>query len=241
MDQLSPAEKVEVEGYLGAYPELRTEVKEIERSLELYAQAAAISAPAGLKERVMDSIRNDGKIDVVDKPRSSGLWSAMAAIFGLGLLLLGYMFYQKNNETELLRNELSATRDTCVSNTTHLNDQLNQLRQLTVPHNKIISFQPTPGFASTDLYLHTNKETRKNFIQVRTLPVIADNQTFQLWSIKPNQAPAPLNVFDIPANGLIEVPYVDGTEVYAITIEPEGGRDTPTLENLIGTVSVAGI
>ena len=40
---------------------------------------------------------------------------------------------------------------------------------------------------------------------------------------------------------LIEVDYVDGTEVYAITIEPEGGSESPTFENLIGTVSVAGI
>ena len=59
-----------------------------------------------------------------------------------------------------------------------------------------------------------------------------------MWSIKANQAPAPLNIFDIPEDGLVEVQFVEGTEVYAITIEPEGGRDTPTLENLIGTVGV---
>ncbi len=119
--------------------------------------------------------------------------------------------------------------------------QLDILRQLIEPNNKILPFTATPGFASTDLYLHTNKATRRNFIQVRSLPALADNQSFELWAIKPNQAPIPLNVFSQPDNGLIEVTYVDGTEVYAITIEPKGGTASPTMANLIGTVSVAGI
>ena len=76
---------------------------------------------------------------------------------------------------------------------------------------------------------------------MRNLPDIVSDQTYELWSIKPNQPPIPLNVFDKPVNGLIEVAYVDDTSVYAITIEPKGGKNTPTMENLIGTVSVAGI
>ena len=42
MDQLSPADKVEVEGYLRTYPELRKELREIERSLEIFAGSAAL-------------------------------------------------------------------------------------------------------------------------------------------------------------------------------------------------------
>lgn len=241
MDMLSPAEKAEVEAYVASYPELKTELLEIERSLEVFAKTAAVQPPPGVKERVLQSIRSTAKVDVSERPRSFGMWPAIAALFGAGLLVLGYLFYQKDEEVKNLQGELSAVRDTCQTTNNNLTQQLDILRQLTLPHNKILSFQPTPGFASTDLYLHTNKESRKNFIQVRNLPDIAANQTFQLWSIRPNQPPAPLNTFSVPDSGLVEVTYVDGTEVYAITIEPTGGRDTPTLENLIGTVSVAGI
>lgn len=245
MDQLSTAEKAEVEGYIRTYPELKIDIAEIERSLELFARSAAVQAPSGLKDRILDQIRNEGVAEKLKPGASSsgsfGMWGMIAALFGLGIMLFGYLFWQKNNDAERLQQELTASRDSCEQSTQQLTDQLRLLQQLTYPDNKIIPFTATPGFASTDLYLHHNSETKRNFIQVRNLPAIAANQSYQLWSLKPNQAPIPLDVFDLPATGLIEVRYVEGTETYAITIEPRGGKDSPTLENLIGTVGVAGI
>ncbi len=245
MDQLSTAEKAEVEGYIRAFPDLKVDIAEIERSLELFAKSASLKAPAGLKDKILDQIKNEG-VSEKTKPHtpssgSFGMWRMVAALFGLGILLFGYLFWQKSSDAELLQQELTASRDSCEQSTQQLTDQLRLLQQLTYPDNKILPFTATPGFASTDLYLHHNSETKRNFIQVRNLPAIAANQSYQLWSLKPNQAPIPLDVFDLPATGLIEVRYVDGTETYAITIEPRGGKDSPTLENLIGTVGVAGI
>lgn len=245
MDQLSTAEKAEVEGYIRAFPDLKFDITEIERSLELFAKSTSLKAPAGLKDKILDQIKNEGASEKT-KPHtpssgSFGMWRMVAALFGLGILLFGYLFWQKSNDAERLQQELTASRDSCEQSTQQLTDQLRLLQQLTYPDNKILPFTATPGFASTDLYLHHNAETKRNFIQVRNLPAIAANQSYQLWSLKPNQAPIPLDVFDLPATGLIEVRYVDGTETYAITIEPRGGKDSPTLENLIGTVGVAGI
>jgi len=245
MDLLSPAEKAEVEGYLSKHPDLQTELREIERSLELYAMTAAKTAPVGLKDKILKEIRDGApKGNPASEPplqSGFGIWKFIAALFGVSVLLFGYMFWQKNNALNTLQDEYTSLRDSCAQSTQELTSQLDILRQLTYPDNKILPFQATPGFATTDLYLHHNAVTKRNFIQVRNLPGLAANQSFQLWSLKPNQAPAPLTVFDIPANGLIEVQYEDGTDTYAITIEPKGGRETPTLENLIGTVSVAGI
>ncbi len=245
MDQLSPAERAEVVGYLVTYPALRQELNEIERSLEIYAMSASLPAPAGLKDRILHEIKDEivpeRTISGNEGKNKIGIWPAVAALFGLGILLFGYLFWQKNNDLNRLEQDFNALRDTCRESTQQLTEQLQILQQLTYPDNKILPFQATPGFASTDLYLHHNSVTRRNFIQVRNLPQLTANQSFQLWSLKPNQAPAPLDVFDPPANGLIEVRYVDGTETYAITIEPRGGKDTPTLEQLIGTVGVGGI
>jgi len=241
MDLLSPAEKAEVEGYITTYPELRKELYEIERSLEIFARSAAIESPPGVKEKILNAIRKNPIANDRTSSRPSSIWPAVAAIFGLGILVLGYLLFQNNNEKSLLSKELISFRDTCQTNTNELTRQLDLLRQLTEPNNKILIFLATAKFDSTDLYFHTNKITKRNFIQVRNLPHLAENQSFELWSIKANQAPTPLTVFGIPENGLIEVDYVEGTEVYAITIEPKGGKNTPTMENLIGTVSVAGI
>jgi hypothetical protein len=207
--------------------------------------SAAIPAPSGLKERIMNEIKNDpsgATQGSSSAPKSSfGMWGAVAAIFGIGILLFSYLFWQKSNEVDQLEKELIAFRDSCEQTHQRLNEQLLILQQLTFPDNAILPFQATPTFASTDLYLHHNPITKRNFIQVRNLPQLTADQSFQLWSLKGNQAPAPMDVFDIPANGLIEVQYIDGTETYAITIEPRGGQASPTLANLIGTVSVVGI
>lgn len=241
LDQLSPAEKAEVEGYLTIHPELRSDLREIENTLEIYASAAAIKAPAGVKDRVLDAIRKDGSVTTDPKSGSGGFGTALAALFGVGLLILGYLYYQQKNETAKVQQDLQLAMDTCRTNTEDLTHQLDLMKQLTHSANRILNFEATPGFAATDLYLHINPLTRRTFIQVRNLPSIAANHQFQLWSIKANQAPAPLNVFDAPPDGLIEVTYVEGTEVYAITIENRGGVTSPTLENLIGTVNVAEI
>jgi hypothetical protein len=244
MDQLTAAEKAEVEGYIKSFPQLREDISEIEKSLEFLARSTSRPAPPGMKDKILDVIRKD--VDETPGSGSNGVPSlftkaVIAVLLSLGILLTGFFYWQKSKHVARMEQVLIAQRDSCNQNAQQLTAQLHLLQQLTFPDNKIIPFQATPGFASTDLYLHHNEVTKRNFIQVRNLPSIAANQSYQLWSLKPDQAPAPLDVFDLPANGLIEVQFVDGSQTYAITIEPKGGRETPTLENLIGTVTVAGI
>ena len=241
MDQLTAAEKAEVEGYIKTYPQLREDIREIEKSLEFLARSTSRPAPPGMKDKILDTIRKD--INETPGSGSNGssslfMKAIIAVLLSLGILLTGFFYWQKSKQVARMEQVLIAQRDSCNQNSQQLTAQLQLLQQLTFPDNKIIPFQATPGFASTDLYLHHNDVTKRNFIQVRNLPAIAANQSYQLWSLKPDQAPAPLDVFDVPASGLIEVQYVDGTQTYAITIEPKGGRETPTLENLIGTASI---
>src|SRR6188768_3378992 len=171
MDQLSPAERAEVESHLITFPELKIDLAEIENALEFFARAASLTAPAGLKNKVMDAIRDEF---IPDTRSGGGMWRLLVFLFGIGLVVMAYLFMQRNNQL----------RDTCQTNEQRLNDQLQLLQQLTAPQNKIIPFTATPGFASTVLYLHHNETTKRNFIQVRSLPALTADQTFELWSIK---------------------------------------------------------
>lgn len=237
LDQLSTAERAEVESHLTAFPELRIDLKEIESALEFFARATSLVAPAGLKTKIMDAIRDEF---IPDTRSGSGIWRLLTFLLLIAAAALGYMFMQRNNEVKQMNQELADLRDTCQTAQQRLNVRLQILQQLTAPQNQIIPFTPTPGFASTDLYLHHNASTKRNFIQVRNLPPKADNQVYELWSLKTGQAPARLDLFNAPADGLVEVQYVEGTEIYAITIEQSGGVDSPTMTNLIGTAAVGG-
>jgi len=239
MDQLTPAERAEVQSHLTTFPELRIDLNEIENAFEFFAKSASLSAPAGLKIRIMDSLRDEFIPDT--RSGSGGIWRLFAFLFGLGLVVVAYLFMQRNNQLSSIEQELAALRDTCTTDQQRLNDQLQILQQLTLPQNRIIPFTATPGFATnTDLYFHHNAATKRNFIQVRNLPALTADQTFELWSIKTGAAPARMDLFGTPSNGLVEVQYVEGTDVYAITIERTGGVDSPTMANLIGTVAIGG-
>ena len=74
--------------------------------------------------------------------------------------------------------------------------------------------------------------------QCRSLPAIASNESYQLWSMKPDQAPIPLTVFQGDEGVFIPVDYEENTGTYAITVESFGGVESPTLENLVATVGV---
>ena len=102
---------------------------------------------------------------------------------------------------------------------------------------------PSPfakNYPTASLLIHNNNSSKKNYLQLSALPALSDNQSFQLWSLKADQDPIPLDVFDGTGDRIIEVQHINGTETYAITIEPKGGSKIPTLENLIGTFSLQG-
>ncbi|MBP6447197.1 MAG: anti-sigma factor [Saprospiraceae bacterium] len=74
-------------------------------------------------------------------------------------------------------------------------------------------------------------------MQLVNLPNITKDQVFQLWALKDGANPMPLDIF-ADTNKLIPVAFIDNNTTYAITIEPKGGSQTPSLDKLIGTLSV---
>jgi len=85
--------------------------------------------------------------------------------------------------------------------------------------------------------MYLDEKTKKNFIELKKMPSITSQQSYQLWSLKADVAPIPLTVFQGDEN-IFEVAFEEGTGTYAITIEPLGGKESPSLENLVGTISI---
>jgi len=53
LGELSPAERAEVEAQAARHPEVRRELDQVQQALGIYAQAHAITPPAGMRERVL--------------------------------------------------------------------------------------------------------------------------------------------------------------------------------------------
>jgi anti-sigma-K factor RskA len=56
LGELSPAEQAEVEAQAAAYPAIREELSQVQAALGFYAEAHAITPPAGMRERVLTNV-----------------------------------------------------------------------------------------------------------------------------------------------------------------------------------------
>ena len=249
---LSEAQLREVEGYLVAFPELKKDLLEIQGTMQLFAQKQGIAPKSSLKDDIIKNIRDNGsktpiesktQIDNKKAPdttkNKSNLGNSLAVVFALATLAAAYFAYTKYDENQNLESSYTILQKECDEKESELLEKIEIFDALNNPKNRILSMTPTEAYQETDLIFHTNSENRKNYIQIRNLPEIADNQAFQLWSLKGgDSAPIPLTVFKDGDNYIVEVDFENGTGTYAITIEKEGGVESPTLSRLIGTVNV---
>ncbi len=241
LGQLSAREHELVREYLDSFPALRKDLHQIEQALENVAQAASVKAPSAVKQRILDEVnRNSSSTEHAPTQKSMKTtgWIVVAALLSIIALGLLYLFTQKDRELKDTRQRLDVVIDSCSRESEVYLAHIDNLRQLTLEDNEILHMIGTGKYPQTDLYFHHNPVTKRNFIQIRNLPALAANQSFQLWSLKPDIAPIPLDVFQRTGDQVIEVHHIVATQSYAITIEPLGGQNSPTLENLIGIVNV---
>lgn len=240
LGQLSAEEERTVRGYLESHPELKQDLDAIGRALEGYAQVAAVQPSPAVRQRILDEVTGQGGAGRSGSTRqSTGWWPFLAVISVLAVLGLLYLLSVKNTALQESEIELQAIIDSCSRQSQQYVAQLELYQHLTDEGTEIVHMTGTEKYPQTNLYLYHNAQTQRNIIQVRALPALAQDQSFQLWSLKPNTDPIPLDVFQ-GVDTLLEVRYEDASQSYAITIEPLGGRQTPTLENLIGIVNVGG-
>ena len=262
LGQLSEAETRKVYDWMEAFPEIRKEVRELEQTMEVYAQSTAITAPPSVLNNVLaeiDSSSNEppSSKSSFTKSAPQKITNANGGIPGwlkgllflslLGLAAALFAMFKNGNEVTTLENRYQTLIDSCDAQSTtsnqqidFLNQHIEQLVQLANPKNKTIQIQATEKYPQTDIILYTNSEDNRNFIKINSLPTLAASQSFQLWSLKGTDAPNPMDVFEqLPVDAILEVGHVDAPDAYAITIEPKGGSQSPNLEELIGVMALA--
>lgn len=244
LGDLDSHSRSEVEAAIATYPELKEEIADIEKALFFYAQAHKIEPPKHILDELLKTVEKDKSTLKVVKsteasaPKRSINWlSGLLAAASLALFLISFYQYNTNQTQEA---KYTALLEDCDKNQRGLNVKLAKYEQLNDKRNNVVSVTATEKYPETKIVLHTNDATKTNFLQLQNLPVLADNQSFQLWSLKGEDTPIPLDVFQSDADILLAVKHIDSTDAYAITIEPKGGQQSPTLANLIGLFKLKG-
>jgi len=247
---LPEAESREVSKTLKEYPEVRQEVEEIEIVLKKLSSAVA---PAYNAEAILASIKqklsNKSGNDVVHIDREKKTpWVSYIGWAASILLLVGLFFLLKDNNE--LREQLSSQKAQSAKLEQQIADARNDAEKtselLAVLRDRDVSKIPLQGQnVDPGAYaaVYWNKKENTAYIDAKNLPEPPRGKVYQVWSLKLEPlTPTSIGLLDkfaLDDNKIFALQNANESEAFGITLEPEGGSESPTMDQLYVLGAVA--
>lgn len=233
---LSVAENNEVNAAIAKYPEVKAEVEKIEHTLKSLAEQTAPPVSANVWNAINSRLFNN---NVKKLHTSKVAYIGWAASF---LLVLGifWLLNQNNqlknnlvetkNENQLLIEQLVSTEDKLAESEGLLEILRDKnITTVNLPGNTTVA----PNAFAKVFY---NQEQQMVILDVKGLPEPPENMVYQVWSLKLDPlTPTSIGLlenFDSNQNKVFLLENIPESEGFGITLEPAGGSETPTLEQL---------
>ena len=226
-------ESMQVERYIAMYPEVRKTYDELQANLETFAKLHALKTPEGPKVKILNRIKaqNTGR-------RKFQRYAIAASIAALLFAGSSYFFWNQNqnlqDENVIVNNKIRTLEEDMKE---QLEDVRNQFIVLNNPQTKKYAVNGNKKAKELKAVAYINPVKKLSYINVRSLPNLPDNQCYQMWA-EVNGEMVNLgvirNVDD--KDRLRPLPYAENAIGY-ITIEPQGGNDTPTVQNIVANIS----
>ncbi len=226
-------EAMQVERYITMYPEVREIYNELQDNLETFAKMHAVKAPEGLRARILAKIRaqNAGK-------RRFRRYAIAASITALLFAGSSYFFWNQSQnlqmENTIVNNKIKDLEEDMKE---QLEDVRNQFIVLNNPQTKKYMVNGNKKARELKAVAYINPVKKLAYINVRKLPNLPEDFDYQMWA-EVNGEMVNLGVIRNVGDKdkLRALPYAENAVGY-ITIEPKGGNDTPTVQNIVANIS----
>lgn len=252
LDALDPADARSLDAHLQSCAECRGEMLEWEETAAFLAfDAGRVEPSPELRQRILASVRVDSErtadlgqnsaaatspdVNVLAferRARKSFAWSSMAAIaaslVAVALLASLVVLWQQNQKTRAELANLTAQMEEAKA---RLAREREAMALLTSPGAKMASLSGTKDAPGARAMLAFDQSGHA-MLMAKGLPAVPRGMAYQLWFIKDNKKmPGKVFMPDAAGNGMLEdeIPAVAREAgVFAITLEPESGVQTPT-------------
>jgi anti-sigma-K factor RskA len=230
--ELPDAEAAEMQRHLDDCPQCRRELEQINSDMALVAlSTVASAAPQRSRQRLMSAIKAEPRRSrsfVMKRP----WWSFVPSFAAVVLAVFGLMLWRDNVG---LRHRLEVALQQSDERQASLEQSKLVLDALTSPESSHFALvaakaQPIPeGRAS---YM---QKTGTLVFTAQHLQPLPPQKTYQLWLIPANgSAPMPFGTFKPDEHGTASLimPNMEKDvtpKMFAVTIEAEGGSQTPTM------------
>ena len=249
---LNPDERLGVEAMLAKYPEIRTDLTEIEKSLEQYAKAYALDPSAKLRNQIVSALSTGGSASdetagligrTVFAARENHFFKyAFAASLALFILSLAaivtlYSSLQKS------RQQLAVVQDSnqqFSNRVNYMNEKLSD-QDLAIsvfrnPGYKMVKLAGTKQAPKASMMVAFNPAKKEVMIDMAAMEM-PDNDTehqYQLWAMVDGK-PVDLGVFDMKPQDdrMKKMKAIGNAQAFAVTLEPRGGSESPTMAQIM--------
>ena len=248
LGELTERERAEVEKNLVQYPPLRHELARIEKTQEELLLQAAIKPRASVKSELFARLGQQrpeaNVVPLTPEGAAGNFWKFAAAASVTLALITSYLAYHYHNKWEATQTDLTnliAENQRMANDYNRVNQRLDKIEgDLNVIGNPAFTRVVMAGTANAPAamaYVYWNETTQEVYLSVQNMKKLAQENQYQLWAIVDGK-PVDAGVFDgVVEGGLLKMKAIGrGAATFAVTIEPRGGKPSPTLE----TMQVAG-
>ena len=237
--ELSAEERAEVEQNIARYPQLRSELKIIEDTQEALLQQMAVQPRAALKHQLLGSIQKNstGKMVTINASESANYkWMAAAAAIAVLASYFAFDYRGKWKDSQQALTDLIAQNQQVAQDYNTVNERLERLevdvRILNNPAFKRVILKGTDQAPSAVASVYWNQTSKEVYLSIQEMKDLSAENQYQLWAIIDGK-PVDAGVFDLTKGRLLRMRDVKpGATTFAVTIEPKGGKTSPTMETM---------
>ncbi len=243
---LSEEDRLKVETAIQEYPAIKEEVEKIESALMQLSESA--SAPVSDSVWREITAQTSGVRTLDHKPKRRN-WNAITGWAAAILCFAGiFWMIKQNNDLKdrirvtntnnvVLKEKLENTETKLAENSEYLEVILSDdFTPVVLPGNEAVA----PDALAT---VYFSEEETVAYVDVNGLPEPPEGKVYQVWSLTMNPlTPTSIGVLDSYDDNeykLFKIEIIPGQEAFGITLEPAGGSEAPTLEQLytLGTIT----
>ncbi|MFI8379854.1 anti-sigma factor domain-containing protein [Leeuwenhoekiella sp. NPDC079379] len=240
---LTSQESEEVSKVLMQYPEVETEVSEIESALQSLATAAAPYNPEEMIAAIKAKLRNHNGVIQLQPTAANKRTKLISFISVAASLIFLVGIFVLLNRTNNLRQELRVAEAQKAIMETKMQDAENSLQQtktiLAVVRDPKVTKVPLAGQqVAPDAYVNVfwDKAQNKAYIDAMGLPEPPEGMVYQVWSLKLDPlTPTSMGLlddFNANENKVFTFDNPNESQAFGITLEPAGGSESPTMDQL---------
>lgn len=249
----------ELELLSAQHEEIAAAISSYKNDLEEYGTLHAIPPPPDLKDKIWSVIESEqqhsfGKsnltlteqpasnvvthLETANRGKANNSRTAIAAVVILliGSILLNFVFWNKSKSTEEELAFVKTEQEKAMAASRQMQQELtasnNSLKMVMDPAMKSIPLAGVGEHTANNATVIWDTRSKEVYLSMNNLPPAPEGKQYQLWAIVDGK-PVDLGVFPKDKQEVMQkMKVIPAAQMFAITLEKEGGSEGPTLEQM---------